>query len=134
MTDTKTKHEAYGPSLEGASDATKRSANDEEHAWSLGRQEELKIVGPGAEKVQIEEIDRLVGIYVKARDARVVLTTQEVSAKGQLIAALHAHEGTIGRSPDGAIRYRFDDKLVELAPTKEKLRVREENEDEEDSE
>lgn len=88
------------------------------------QQEELEIKGPGVEKVSIPEIDSLAAAYVKIRDSRCALTAKEVEAKEKLVTCLHANEDKLGRAPDGTIRYEYDGSRVELFPTKEKLRVK----------
>lgn len=96
------------------------------------KQKELDgMVGPGVEKPQIAEIDKAAANYVLARDRRIQLTAKEVETKEKLIGLLHAHEDKLGRAADGSIRYEFDDNLVELAPTKEKLTVKALADDEE---
>lgn len=82
------------------------------------------MTGPGVEKPSIPEIDSAAKYYMFFRDKRVALSAEEVAAKGKLIWLLHVHEGKLGRAPDGSIRYEYDGHLVELFPTKEKLRVR----------
>ena len=90
----------------------------------MSKQAELEIKGPGVEKTNIEEIDNAAESYVAFRDQRVRTLAQEIEAKDKVVSLLHAHEKKLGRAPDGSIRYEYDGKVVELAPTKEKLRVK----------
>ena len=89
---------------------------------SMAKQAELKIVGKGVSPVSIPDVDRLAEIYVKARDKRLKETPKEVTAKQNLIAAMHAHEKDI-KQPDGTLIYRFDEMVITLTPGKEKLKV-----------
>jgi len=98
----------------------------------MSKQAELEIKGRGVEKANIEEIDKAAESYVLARNQRVDLTAREVAAQKAVINLLHAHEKKLGRAPDGSIRYEYDGKVVELAPTKEKLRVKDVDDGEEE--
>jgi hypothetical protein len=87
------------------------------------------VEGPGVSPVSIPEIEKLADAYVDARDKRVKLTTKEVEAKTNLLAALHAHEKEIGKTADGEIRYVYnggdkDRRVILLKPSDEKLRVK----------
>ena len=82
------------------------------------------MTGPGVEKPSIEEIDKAAAAYVLIRDKRIALTIKEVEARDKVVSLLHAHEEELGRAANGAIRYEYDEILVELTPTKEKLRVK----------
>jgi len=82
------------------------------------------MTGPGVEKPSIPEIDKAAAAYVLIRDKRISLTMKEVEAREKVIALLRSHEEELGRAPNGAIRYEYDEILVELTPTKEKLRVK----------
>jgi len=98
----------------------------------MSNQTELEIKGPGVEKMNITEIDEAAAFYVTLRDQRVKVLAQEVEAKEKVVSLLHAHEEKLGRAPDGAIRYEYDGKVVELIQTKEKLRVKDVDDDREE--
>lgn len=88
------------------------------------------IEGAGVAPVRIRAIDKLADEYITVRDQRVQLTPQEVSAKQALIGALHKHADKLGTDPSGAIVYRYDTIVITLEPGKEKLRVKNAEEDE----
>jgi hypothetical protein len=88
------------------------------------QQEELNVSGPGVAPVDIAEINAAMEVYEDARDKRCKLTKKETDAKDVLITLLHEHEVTIGKGPDGAIRYKHKGKIAELVPTDEKLTVK----------
>lgn len=89
------------------------------------------MTGPGVAPVQIDEVDRLVERYVKARDTRMDKTKLEVEAKSALIMSLRHHADTIGKDNDGTITYRHDDLIVTLKHGKDDLKVRTEGGDDE---
>lgn len=90
------------------------------------------IEGPGVAPKRIQEIEKAAEAYTTVRDKRVKLSAEEVVAKGNLIGLLHAHEAEIGKDENGVIRYKFDDTLVELAPKKEVLKVKDISEEDEE--
>jgi len=81
------------------------------------------VTGVGVSPVRIAAIDKLAEAYIKERDKRLVATPKEVAAKTKLIDALHDHEKQIGRQPDGALVYRYDEMEITLTPGREKLKV-----------
>jgi len=97
----------------------------------MSNQAELEIKGPGVEKPNIEEIDKAAEEYLLQRDKRLAFLSLEIQAKEKVVTLLHLHEEKLGRAPDGTIRYEYDGKVVELAPTKEKLRVKDVDDGEE---
>lgn len=80
--------------------------------------------GPGVGTVKIAAIDAAAAEYVTIRDRRMSLTEKEVEAKERVIDLMHKNEAKIGRAPDGSMKYRYEDTLVELMPEGEKLRVK----------
>lgn len=90
------------------------------------------VEGPGVAPVRIPEVDRLADDYIKERDKRVRLTPREIAAKQKLIEALHEHKELTG--PDGTLTYRYDTVLITLEPGKEKLKVKDVTEEEQDLE
>jgi len=99
----------------------------------MSNQAELEIKGPGVEKTSIKEIDKAAEHYLLNRDKRLAFLGLEIEAKRKVVDLLHQHEEKLGRAPNGAIRYEYDGKVVELAPSKEKLRIKDVD-DEEDEE
>ena len=79
---------------------------------------------PGVARVSIPEIDAAAAEYVRVRDRRMDLTKKEVEAKDELTRLMHANEAAIGRAPDGAMRYVYDDLEVSLFPVGEQLKVK----------
>jgi len=92
---------------------------------------ELGLTGKGVERVSIKEVDAAVAKYVKARDARMALTTKEVEAKTALITALRYNTDKLGADAEGTIIYRHDDLLVTLKHGKDELKVKTEDNEEE---
>lgn len=80
--------------------------------------------GPGVAQPRIAEIDALADAYIKERDKRMKLTPKEIAAKQNLIEALHAHREEIGVNDAGVLQYRYDTIVITLMPGKEKLKVR----------
>jgi hypothetical protein len=85
--------------------------------------EELGLTGKGVEPLRIVELDKLAEEYCRQRDKRLTMTPKEVSAKQNLIAALHENADKIGVQPDGRLVYRYDEMMITLSPGKEKLKV-----------
>ena len=82
------------------------------------------IEGPGVAQPRIQEIDDLADDYIKERDKRLRMTPREVAAKLKLIDALHTNAKQIGLQPDGTLIYRYDTVVITLEPGKEKLKVK----------
>jgi hypothetical protein len=59
------------------------------------------------------------------------MTPKEIAAKTKLIEALHRHEAEIGNGK-GGLRYVYGDVVISLQPGKEKLKVKEKTDDEEE--
>ena len=55
------------------------------------------------------------------------MTPQEVTAKTNLIAALHENSDRIGIDSHGTITYRYDTIVITLEPGKAKLKVKDES-------
>ena len=81
------------------------------------------MTGTGVAPVRIKEVDTLAEAYIKERDKRLHQTPKEVAAKLKLIEALHRNEAKIGRQPDGALVYRYDEIVITLTSGKDKLKV-----------
>lgn len=108
-------------------------SNVAEPETSTEHQHDLNgMTGPGVAKPFIPEIINAAEAYVVARNRRMGLTQLEMEAKQRVMNLLHIHEELLGRTPEGTIRYEYDDKLIELTPTKEKLRVKSLREDEDE--
>ena len=79
---------------------------------------------PGTERVKIEAIDTASEEYVNARDKRMSATVKEVATKKALSDLMHKHADDIGRTPEGALIYLYDDMKVTLTPKEEVLKVK----------
>jgi hypothetical protein len=89
----------------------------------MAKQSELpQMSGKGVAPLRIAAVDQLAEKYVAERDKRMRLTPREVTAKQNLIEALHKHEKEL-RQPDGSLIYRYDEMVITLMPGKEKLKV-----------
>jgi hypothetical protein len=91
------------------------------------------IEGKGVAPIKIPAIDRLADKYIEMRDKRMAMTPEEVKAKQALIEALHKNEDKIGHDPTGAIVYRYDTIVITLASGKEKLKVKDMSEVDDDA-
>lgn len=95
----------------------------------MAKQSELKIVGKGVERVTLPALDKLAEDYCRERDKRLKQTPKEVAAKGKLIDAMHDNADKITQ-PDGTLVYRYDERIITVTPGKEKLKVRDVEQDE----
>lgn len=94
----------------------KKSKTKKQKLPKRPRQADLPSVeGPGISVPHIAEIEDIAEQYVSVRDQRMVLTTQEVEARGRLATVMHNHNLT---------RYPYDGKIVICEPGKEKLKVK----------
>ena len=83
---------------------------------------ELGFEGKGVAPVRIKELDRLAELYIDQRDARIDSLRNEITAKGNLLEALHKHADKL-RLPDGSLVYHYDEKRISVQAGKEKLKV-----------
>ena len=83
---------------------------------SKKKQPELEgMTGPGVAPVVIPEIDKAAEKYVNIRDKRMLLTEDEIEAKGLLTELMKKHS---------LKTYRYDERLVELKPGEETVKVK----------
>jgi hypothetical protein len=99
-------------------------------AGEMAPQELPGVEGPGVAPVNIPELDRQVRKYNKAKNERIAKSVTEIAEKASLIAMLHGNVDRIGKGPDGTITYKCDGLVTTLTPTKEKLSVKSESDDE----
>lgn len=92
----------------------------------MAKQKEL----PGVEAPSIPEIEEAADAYVKARDKRMRLTEQEITAKTNLIQVVLAHEKELSVNAEGEAVYRFEDEVVILQPGKRNVKVKKAHSDE----
>ncbi len=97
-------------------------------------QNELEISGPGVTPVRIRVIDNALDEYIPLKEKRCKLTPQEVAAKLKVIEKMHEHADKLGKNGDGSLVYRRDDTLIVLKPGREKLSLRDANDDGEEEE
>lgn len=80
---------------------------------------------PGTERPKIEEVEATAEEYTSLRDRRMAVLKEEVTAKTKLLDAMHKYGLTI---------YRYDDRIVEVQPAKEKVKVKSIHDEDEDGE
>jgi hypothetical protein len=98
------------------------------------KQEELpEMKGKGVEVLSIPEIESAAESYREIRDKRMELTEKECKAKEVLLITMQRHKDKLPKdSTNGTSFYRFDDRIVELQPGSENVKVKSvhaENED-----
>lgn len=81
-----------------------------------------EIPGTGAPK--IPEIEKAAANYVNARDARMELTTKEVTAKKSLITVCQEHVDEMPKNEKGERIYRYGDDLEVALIDKINVKVR----------
>lgn len=87
----------------------------------MPKQKELEGVG----QPEIKELEEAADEYVRVRDIRMDHTKKECASRDKLLELMHANNLT---------SYAFDDQVVEIeVATKEKIRVRNTDSDEEES-
>lgn len=87
------------------------------------------------EAPSIPEIDEAAEKYVRVRDRRMKLTTEEVTLRETLIETVKQHIKDLTANGDGELHYRYgDDMEVILKPGKEKVKVRHASADSEEEE
>lgn len=80
--------------------------------------------GEGVTLPSIPEIDDAADAYIALRDKRIALLAKELAAKEELRNLMHSNK---------LKRYNYDDRIVELVETTEKVKVKKaKDEDEED--
>ena len=79
---------------------------------------------PGTERPKIKAIDAAAEEYVHLRDRMQTAVKEFKDAKTKLSDLMHKHADKINKDGDGALVYRYDDMLVQLKHSEEKLRVK----------
>jgi len=74
-------------------------------------QEELK----GIERPSIKDIEEAAAAYETVRDQRMALTQEEIKSKAALLALMKKHKQK---------KYRFDERIVEIVPGEESVKVK----------
>lgn len=115
-----------------------RSSSKEQHnnnvktekIITMKKNEELPgMTGKGVERVSIKALDLLVDKYVEARDERMALTKREVETADDLREGMHKYKDKLTVDKDGNIIYHYDDQVITLNKSKEKIKVRREKEE-----
>jgi len=88
------------------------------------KQTEIPLKGKGVEKLCIKEIEDAAEKYTDARDERIQLSEAEADTKKELMEVMHKHRDKLIQEVGGGVSYRFGDKLVTLAPSKETVKVK----------
>lgn len=79
---------------------------------------------PGTEAPKIPEIEKAAAKYVNARDARMELTTKEVTAKANLITVCQENIEQMPKNEKGERIYRYGDDLEVALIDKINVKVR----------
>lgn len=87
------------------------------------------VEGPGVSTVKIAEIDKAIAKYQKKKEARCAVSPDEIVAKNELRAALHANRDRLPVDGEGVPFYVSDDRRYSL---QEKLKIEKVGGDEED--
>lgn len=98
----------------------------------MSKENELGLEGTGVAVKPIDELDSAIEAYLPIKEKRVELTNKEKDAKKKVIDLLHAHKDAIGTDGEGVMHYRCGDYIATLAPTKEKLTVKLDEDEEEE--
>ena len=67
------------------------------------------ISGPGVAPLSIPEINKAIAKYEKKKEARCDASLDEIAAKRELTALLHANADKLPKNTDGNSFYRLDD-------------------------
>ena len=87
---------------------------------------------PGVERETIAAIEEAADIYVRARDKRMKLLEQEITAKANLLNVMLDNEKKLSVDSDGNRIYRFDDEIVLLKEGKRGVKVKRVKDDTDD--
>jgi len=86
--------------------------------------QELGLSGPGVEPLVIPEIERIAKKYAVRRDERIAAGELENEEKKALLDVMNKHRAELVQEVGGGVSYRFDEVLVTLMPTGEKVKVK----------
>lgn len=78
------------------------------------------VEGPGVSLLTIEEVDKAIRKYERKKEARCAASPDEIAAKNELKATLHAHRDKLPLNEAGVPFYRSSDNVDYLL--EEKLR------------
>lgn len=87
------------------------------------------IEGPGVSPLEIPEIEKAINKYQRKKEARCAASPDEIAAKNELRALLHAHRDELPVNGEGTPFYRYDERDYQLA---EKLKIRKIETDDDD--
>lgn len=65
--------------------------------------------GPGVVPLTIADIDKAINKYERKKEARCAASPDEIAAKAQLKAVLHANRDALPKNEAGVPFYRFED-------------------------
>lgn len=66
------------------------------------------MTGPGVEKLNLPSINKLIETYEKKKEARCKVSPAEITAKGELLDALHKSREKLPVNGDGNHFYRYE--------------------------
>lgn len=87
---------------------------------------------PELDHKKIPALTTAVKKYHEHKTARCNALVEEKAAKATLLALMHKHEGDLAKGPNGELYYRTGDLTAEVLPGKEKLKVQDSSEEEEE--
>lgn len=95
---------------------------------------------PESDELNIPELDHkkipaltaAVRKYHEHKTARCNALTEEKAAKATLLALMHKHSDDLAKGPNGELYYRTGDLTAEVLPGKEKLKVQDASDEEEE--
>lgn len=79
---------------------------------------------PGVESIVIVEVDEALDEYLNRRDDFKAAKDKFEAADKDLRHKIHKNSEVISKLPDGTLVYRHDGQILELLPSKEKLKIR----------
>lgn len=93
-------------------------------AINTNKTSELGLKGKGVEILVIPEIEVAANKFVKAHNETVACADIEEELKNKLIEVVRKNKDKLVADDNGGVSYRYGEKLVVLAPTKETIKVK----------
>lgn len=108
------------PQTESQTMSKKKAAGKKAKQNRRPKQREL----PGVESITIVEVDEALDEWINRKDDFKTAKEKFEAADKDLRGKVHKNGDVISKSPDGTLVYRRGEDLLELLPTKEKLKIR----------
>ena len=100
---------------------TKTNAVADDASPPAGTTPELGLEGKGVAPVKINDVDKAISRYERAKEKRCQASPAEIAAKQELAAMLHHHKDSLPRNEEGNAFYRHEGRDYVL---EEKLKCR----------